>query len=142
MSQPRDGPNSLPNEESATTAPRAVGFLLYIEVNYVTINTMTRKRHRTGFQQKVILNHSSQIEGMKKALQVISKWEEVETVSAGVIRPAKIRGRAFTLRAQRYDESRTMLKCVATRTGMIQEVHIKTAFPDQVREKIQKEWVT
>lgn len=101
---------------------------------------MTRKRHRTGFQQKVIYNHSSQIEGMKKALQVISKWEEVQTVTAGLIRPAKIRGRAFTLRAQRYDEARTMLKCVATRTGVIQEVYIKTTHPEQVRAQIQKEW--
>jgi hypothetical protein len=102
---------------------------------------MTKKRHRTGYQQKIILNHSTQIEGLKKALKIISQWEEVETVSAGVIRPAKIRGRAFIIRAQRYDETRGMLKCVATRTGVIQEVYIKTAQPERVAQQIKDTFI-
>ena len=75
------------------------------------------------------------IDGLRKFLERIESWEEIQSIIPAVINCTK-RGAPFTFRV-RYATSKG-LKCFAQFGHSIQEVFIVTSYPEKLQEKIKK----
>lgn len=92
-------------------------------------------KHRKG---KRYVRHG-RIEGLDDLLKKIEKWAEVSDIISGQIHdvPSGGRGHGLYIRVQRIDEGK--VKCVASRTGLRQELVIVSAAPEQTADKIREE---
>lgn len=103
---------------------------------------MTKHRYRTSQSGgKLIMKHSSMLQGLKELLLDIAGWSEVKTVRAGVITNKRsTSGRQLTIRVQTSPQE-WMVKCVASRTGQFQDVFITSDVPEKVIARIRtQEW--
>jgi hypothetical protein len=90
-------------------------------------------RHRMG-SSKIKYEHGM-IDHLKKFLEKIESWEEIQTIIPAVINSTK-GGVSFVFRVRYATEKG--LKCFAQSGHSIQEVFIVTSKPEILKEKIEQ----
>lgn len=75
------------------------------------------------------------IKGLRKFLEGIESWEEIQTIIPGRIKRARPQ-HEIVLSVQYKTESG--LKCLAKSGSEVQEVFIVTSFPDRVKERLEQ----
>ena len=88
-------------------------------------------RHRHG-SSKIKYQHTI-IQGLRKFLEHIEPWDEIQTMIPGEIHHTKS-VQKFTLEIKYATQ--TGLKCIARSGSSVQEVFIVTAYPDVFKERL------
>lgn len=74
------------------------------------------------------------IQGLRELLESIQPWPEITTIIPGRIKPTKGAGVSLHLTVQMPTTSG--LKCLARRSGQIQEVFIVTRQPSELEKRL------